>query len=103
MIELVRLVSGLVLWAIAFSTLYALHGLGCSLGWSKQVVFGLSQSRMLLLAAWILFVAIQCGLLRRMARQKETHLDWMARAIGWIGLVATLVTGLPIIAISSCV
>jgi len=100
---LIRMVSGLVLWAMAFSTLYAFHGLGCSLGWTGSGAFGLSWAKMLLLATWISLIGTHCILLRWLVRRKDTEMERNGIAIGWIGLGATVVTGAPILVVSSCV
>ena len=103
MTALVRVVSGLVLWAVDFSTLYALHGLGCSSGWTGSGTFGLSWAKLLLLAVWISLIGTHCILLRWLVRRKDTQMERIGIAIGWIGLGATVVTGAPIVVVSSCV
>lgn len=103
MIALVRMVSALVLWAVAFSVLYALHGLSCSLGWTNVVAFGLTQAKALLLAVWVFLIGTQGLLLLWLLRQRETQMERIGIAIGWIGLGATIITGVPILAISTCV
>lgn len=103
MIALVRMVSGLVLWAASFSVLYALHGLGCSLEWTDVVAFGLAQVKAALIATWGGLIVAHGLLVVWLRRFRETQIDRIAIAIGWIGLFATLVGGLPVFAISSCV
>ncbi|UVI39542.1 hypothetical protein [Qipengyuania spongiae] len=103
MIALVRMVSGLILWAGAFSVLYALHGLGCSLGWTDVVAFGLTQAKAALIATWGSLIVAHALLVAWLRRSRETQIDRIAIAIGWIGLFATLVGGFPVFAISSCV
>lgn len=103
MTALVRMISGLLLWAVAFSTVYALHGLGCSLGWNEPGIFGLSRAKILLLSSWITLIGAHCILLRWLVRRNETLLERIGVAIGWIGLGATVVTGAPILVVSNCV
>ena len=50
MTALIRMISGLVLWSMAFAVLYALQGLGCARGWTDPAVFGLTQTKAVLLA-----------------------------------------------------
>ena len=103
MIALVRMVSGLVLWAAGFSVLYALHGLGCALGWTGSSVFGLTQIKALLIAVWLGLVAAHAGLIVWLLRYRESQIDRIGIANGWIGFFATMVGGFPVLAISSCV
>ncbi|WP_228242310.1 hypothetical protein [Porphyrobacter sp. GA68] len=103
MTALIKMVSGLIAWAVSFSVLYALHGLGCALGWTEQAVPGLTQARVVLLVTWILLIAAHGVLLVWLLRSCATQMQRIGVAIGWIGLGATIVTGLPILAISSCV
>ncbi|MCV0383956.1 MAG: hypothetical protein K5799_10955 [Erythrobacter sp.] len=103
MIALGRMVSGLALWAAAFVVLYSLHGLGCALGWAQVEMFGITRAKAILLGSWIVLIAAQLVLLVWLLRRRETQLDRIGIAIGWIGLAATIVTGVPILAISSCV
>lgn len=103
MIALVRMVSGLILWAAAFSLLYALHGLGCSLEWTDVVTFGLTQAKAALIATWAGLILAHSILIAWLRRSRETRMDRIAITTGWIGLFATLVGGFPVFAISSCV
>lgn len=102
MIAIMRMVSGLVLWAAGFSILYALHGLGCALGWTGPSIFGLTQVKGLLIAAWLCLVAAQAGLIVWLLRYRESQMDRIGIANGWIGFFATVVGGFPVLAISSC-
>ncbi len=103
MIALTRMVSGLALWAFGFSLLYALHGLGCSLGWTEPSLFALTRIKLLLIVAWSGLILAQAALIVWLRRYRGTQIDVIGIAIGWIGLFATVVGGFPILAISSCV
>lgn len=103
MIALCRMVSGLALWAAAFVVLYSLHGLGCAIGWAQGEMFGITQAKAILLGSWAVLITAQLVLLAWLLRRRETQLDRIGIAVGWIGLAATIVTGVPILAISSCV
>ncbi|WP_066846502.1 hypothetical protein [Croceicoccus marinus] len=100
---LTRMVSGLVLWAAAFSILYALHGFGCSLGWTGPSLFGVTQVKVLLLAVWGILIVTHGLLMLWLLKQHETQMERIGIAIGCIGLGATISTGMPILAIPSCV
>jgi hypothetical protein len=54
MIQLLRMTAGLFHWAVAFSVLYGLHGIGCSAGWERVAVAGTSLHRLLLILSWFL-------------------------------------------------
>ena len=95
MTALIRMISGLVLWSMAFAVLYALQGLGCARGWTDPAVFGLTQTKAGL-------IALQVVLLLWLLRRRDTQMERIGIAIGWIGLGATVITGLPILAISTC-
>lgn len=103
MTALIKMVSGLIAWAVSFSVLYALHGLGCARGWEGEVAFGLTQARALLLVVWALLIGAHVLLLLWLQRHRDTQMQRIGITIGWIGLGATIVTGVPILAISSCV
>lgn len=103
MIAIMRMVSGLVLWTAGLSVLYALHGLGCALGWTGSSVFGLTQIKALLIAVWLGLVAAHAGLIVWLLRYRESQIDRIGIANGWIGFFATMVGGFPVLAISSCV
>ena len=102
MTALIRMISGLVLWSIAFAVLYALQGLGCARGWTDPAVFGLTQTKAVLLAVWAGLIASQVVVLLWLMRRRDTQMERIGIAIGWIGLGATVITGLPILAISTC-
>lgn len=95
------MVSGLMLWALAFSALYAVQGTACA--WSGSGFFHGDQARLVLLVTWGAFLASHAALIVWLHRHGEAPLDRIAWAIGWIGLASTVVTGLPILTISSCV
>lgn len=103
MIAIVRMVSGLMLWAFAFSALYAINGVVCCRAWSGWGLFHGDQARLVLLVTWAAFLAGHGALIVWLNRHSGAPLDRIAWAIGWIGLASTVVTGLPILTISSCV
>lgn len=104
MIALVRMTSGLTLWAVAFCVLYGLHGIGCASGWAAVPAGPVSLHRLILSVAWVggvgaaLLIALW---LRR--RGGEAMIDRAGRALAWVGLGATLVSGLPVATLPACV
>ncbi|MAF29772.1 MAG: hypothetical protein CL820_16935 [Croceicoccus sp.] len=102
-IALLRMISGIVLWAAAFSTLYALHGLNCSFDSTGEGPFGLVTGRALLLATWASLLVAHAFLVAWLLRRHSTLLDRIGIALGWIGLGATIITGVPILMISICI
>lgn len=105
MIALLRAVSGLIVWAVAFSALYGLQGLGCALGWDAIMVGPLQLGRAALIALWLGFLALHSWMIWHFAVQDPvgTFLSRMAVAIAIIGWVATIYTGVPVVITSMCV
>lgn len=104
MTALLRATAGLILWAIAFSALYAVQGLACALGWDEKQIAGTSLARLVLLT-------IYAGGVGALARLSWTYrprtarpelLDWLAFVSAASGLFAVIYTGLPIITTSIC-
>lgn len=104
MIALLRAVSGLILWAIAFSSLYALQGLACALGWDGVGFAGVSAARLalvLLYAGWTSALLWLCWYLY----PQKTHRDFLSHlafACAIIGLLSTLYTGAPVVVTTTC-
>ncbi|MET1756085.1 hypothetical protein ABVV53_11550 [Novosphingobium sp. RD2P27] len=104
MTALLRAVSGLIVWAVAFSALYGLQGLGCALGWDAMMVGPIQLGRAALIALWLAFVAVQAWMIWHFSH--HTHgsmfLNRLAVAIAVIGWVATIYTGVPVVTTSMC-
>lgn len=104
MVWLARLIAGPTLWAVAFSAVYGLHGLGCALGWTGQGWTGqgwLDLHRLAMLAAWALALAAHVPLLIRFPQ--GPGLRFVLPRLGlWIGLASTFFTLLPVLVTSSC-
>ena len=104
MIGLLRASAGLIGWALAFSLIYALHGLVCSprlSNWISTFAFG---GRELLIGAWLICLALLSWLSWRMwpAQRKDSLLEWLAPILALTGLVATLFTGFPMVVATTC-
>lgn len=109
MIAFIRMSAGLALWAVIFSLLYALHGVGCEVGWATTRVLGMSLHRLVLLAAWI--AGSGAALLLALAFQRlpaSTDAEGgavvtrVSRISAWVGLAATLAGGLPVLLVPAC-
>ncbi len=92
---------GPMIWALAFAGLYALHGAGCALGWAERPLLWGSRHDVVLQAGWALALLTAGGVLLRAPQGPGTGAQ-IARAGGWIGLVAVLLTLFPVLGLSSC-
>ena len=99
---LLRLSAGLIVWAVAFGAIYALHGIGCARGWPDHTILGLDLQRTMLAGVWMMFLATALAVAAWLSRSRAAPTDRIARATGWIGVAATIVTFLPILAIPVC-
>jgi len=104
MIALLRAVSGLIVWAAAFSALYGLQGLVCAFGWQATALGPLSLGRALLIVLWLAVLALLSWMAWRFwpRQQGPSFLNRLAFAIAVIGLIATAYTGLPVVSTSVC-
>lgn len=104
MTALLRAISGLILWAMAFSSLYALQGLACAQGWDNVAYAGVSAARLglvLLYAGWTGASLWLCW----HSYPRAAHRDFLARlafACAVIGLLSTIYTGAPVVATTVC-
>ena len=96
-----RALLGPLWWAFAFAAIYALHGLGCALGWTALPAPVWDLHRFVLLSGWLLSLAIGLLIVRAMPDDKSTA-GAIARAGAWIGLVSVLLTLFPVLNLSSC-
>ena len=104
--DLLRILVSPVVWLASFSAIYALHGLICQLDPGASGPFGVSLGRITLVAAFVLAVLVQAGLLALLYSPRFGAAPGFARSVsrmsGWVGLVATLWTLFPTLAVSSC-
>ena len=96
---LIALIAGPTIWAAAFTAVYSLHGLGCSLGWTGIALGPLTLHRTLMLAAWVAGLLAGGALLIVTPATAENRLPRLGM---WIGLVATFFTLMPLLVASSC-
>ncbi|NJC09992.1 hypothetical protein [Polymorphobacter fuscus] len=105
MIALLRVLAGLAGWAAGFSLLYGVHGLACARGWWAIDIGPVDLQRVLLVAAWLGSVAV-IGVWTRLVFRAPAGalplLDWLTRASAVVGLVAMLVSGLPVAVSRQC-
>ena len=97
MTPLLRACSGLIVWAVLFSLLYAIEGIGCAQGWDATALRGV------LVAIWLVGIAGLIALVIRAHRHRDR--DLMARLsfrVALSGLVATIITGVPVATLSLC-
>ncbi len=93
--------AGPMIWAITFSAVYGLHGIGCALAWPEVDLAFLSLHRLAMLAAWGVGL-LACGLLLAWLPAGARMRVWLPRAGGWVGLGATFFTLFPVIVTTSC-
>jgi hypothetical protein len=105
MTDLLRLLISPIVWLAAFSAVYGLHGLLCELSFDGTVL-GRPWSRLMLVGAFALALFLQIGLLAALYSRKFGAESGFARSVsrtsGWVGLVATIWTLFPTLAISTC-
>lgn len=96
--------AGPTIWAVGFAFVYALHGTGCSLGWSCIDVFAaVDLHHFVLWVGWLTVLLANLALLRVVPAAPEGHLmRWLPRAGAWIGLGATFFSLLPVAVTTSC-
>ena len=101
---LLRAISGLVLWGVGFSVIYGLQGLVCSLGLHSMALSPLSLARLLLLLAYVAWLAMHLWLWWRLwpLRAGPGLLDRLAAGLALVGLVATAYTGFPVAVTATC-
>ena len=97
MTPLLRACSGLIVWAVLFSLLYAIEGVGCAQGWDATALRGV------LVVTWLAGVAALSVLTYCSVRDRSKDLTARIRLyLSATGLAATFVTGLPVATLSLC-
>lgn len=95
MIALLRMNAGLILWAVGFSLIYAVHGVGCAAAasWVGPVMRTI----------WLMILGLHVALLLWLYRvDRGTGLDRIGVWTAVAGAGATLITGLPVALPTSC-
>ncbi|WP_147307887.1 hypothetical protein [Fulvimarina endophytica] len=99
---LLRLSAGLTLWAIGFCAIYAVHGLGCALGWPNETVGPFELHRASMIALWACFTLAGIWLALVLGRYRGSAMDRASMLLAWAGAGTTLVSGLPIVLVPAC-
>lgn len=104
MTDVLRILISPLVWLVAFSAVYGLHGLICGHGLTGTA-FGIALPSLLLCAGYALAILAQLALL-------GAHYTWpdpssnlirfVSRSGGWVGLIATIWTLLPVVSTSTC-
>lgn len=105
MTDILRLSLPLTVWIAAFSAIYGVEGVVCSAHWSDAGL-DLAQGRAVLIAAWILAIAAQIGLIFWLRRPGfAAGNPWLQRVsliLAMVALVATLWSLLPAATATLC-
>lgn len=103
MTALVRMSAGLIVWAVTFCVLYGLHGVGCTAGWPSTPLTGwLDLHRAILAAAWLAGIAAGVAVVLAFRAPRPTLIARTGWRLAWVGLIATMATGLPILVLPAC-
>ncbi|NDV01168.1 hypothetical protein [Pseudoroseicyclus tamaricis] len=98
--DVLRILIAPLVWLAAFSAIYGLHGLICGHGITAP------PPRLLLLAGYGLAVAAQVALLWALHVPRfaspSPFVSFVSHATGWVGLVATVWSLLPVAVTSYC-
>lgn len=100
---LLRVSGGLILWAVAFSLLYGLHGIGCAYGWNGIATGSANLFRAVMVGTWVVFILLGVGLVFRMKSRAAGLPARLGIASAWTGLAATIISGAPVAIASQCV
>lgn len=104
MTDVLRVLVSPLIWLATFSAVYGLHGLICGHGLTGMA-FGVALPSLLLGAAYMLAIIAQLALLAAHYRWPSPSSDlvrFVSRAGGWVGLIATIWTLLPVVSTSTC-
>lgn len=96
-----RALLGPTLWAIAFSVIYAAHGLGCAQGWPARTAPIGDLHHFILIILWLAALAAAGAILWHAPRGDGLS-DRIIQAGSWIGLVATILTLFPVLGLTTC-
>lgn len=108
-LALLLIPAGFVIWASAFTLLYAALSLSCAFGWQNDAIGGVTPLRPTLLAIWLVHLAALAGLLIYCVRLRSDASARTSRflrqaAIGSAAaaIAATVWTGVVILAATPC-
>ncbi|RJE78929.1 hypothetical protein DWB67_15065 [Paracoccus sp. JM45] len=98
---LLRSLAGPVLWAVLFSAVYALHGIGCAGGWQNRPFFWTDLQHAVLAGLWLTGIIAHLILVRYLPSGDGIK-QFLIIAGTVIGLVSSAITLFPVVIISSC-
>lgn len=96
-----RALIGPFVWAIAFSVIYAAHGIGCAWEWPARPTLLGDLHQLTLVSLWVVAVGIAGAVLLTSKGEDKTAAT-VIRAGDWIGLLATILTLFPVLGLTSC-
>ena len=99
MIPLLRAIAGLIVWAMAFSSLYAMQGYLCA-----DEAIGAGTARRLLCALFAGWLALHLWLCWRLwpMHRSPALIDRLAFGLAVVGLISTAYTGFPVALTTTC-
>lgn len=104
MTEVLRILIAPLVWLASFSAIYGLHGLLCQN--ALAAVAGFPAERAVLMAAYGVAIAFQIILLWILHHPRFAApsglLRLVSRASGWTGLIASVWTLFPVVALPTC-
>jgi hypothetical protein len=108
MTDVIRLSLPLTAWLVSFSAVYGLHGIVCSSQWSATPSFaGLSQGRLVMLAAFVFAIVIQAAIFAFLWSERfggaSGLMRWTSLTLAVAGLIAVPWTLFPVAALSLCI
>ncbi|MEJ8570707.1 hypothetical protein [Microbaculum marinum] len=105
MTDLLRILISPVVWLAAFSAVYGLHGVLCEIS-IDGTGYSRAWARPMLVGAFALALLVQMGLLALLYSTSFQARPGFARTVsrtsGWVGLVATIWTLFPTLAVTAC-
>ncbi len=107
MTDVIRLSLPLTFWLVSFSAVYGLHGIVCSSQWSATPSFtGLSQGRLVMLAAFVLAIVMQAAILAFLWSERfggaSSFMRGTSLTLAVAGLIAVPWTLFPVAVLPLC-
>ena len=98
-----RMFSGVIIWAVHFTAIYAFVALACARGFAQAQWLGASVVVWAVSAATIVAVAaILAMLVPALRAAGHAFEDWMTAAVAALALVAIVFETLPVVMVPAC-
>jgi len=101
-----RVLAGLLLWAAGFTVLYALHGLGCAVGWADVRFGAFTLLSVVLIGTWLAFVGLALVWTLWLWRHQNVLPPGLLTTVGLTsalsGLGGLVFTGAPVLLPAHC-